>query len=144
MIKIGKAYFDEDLRWGIVPSMSYNEEDGKYLVILQNGVKVSVAASAPMVDAAMERLGYTTDSDPALSEILTAEEQEELAPYFRQGWAWLAKDGRGFTYVFAGEPQKVGVYWEDPDEGQSSRLLEDYAFLGKGEKICLTGGDDND
>lgn len=136
MVKIGKAFFDEDFRWGVVPNMGYDNAD-KYLVILQNGVKVSVAASDAMVQAAMEGIGYDAGLEPRLYEMLDADEMIELSPLLEQGYIWIAKDKRGLSYAFRNEPELSGAYWEDPQEGPSSRLFCDYAFLGEGEKQNL-------
>ena len=136
IVKIGKAYFDNEFRWGVVPCMGYNDDD-KYLVILQNSVKVSIAANSMMVDAAMESLGYDPAVDPARGDILSTEEWEELAPYLRQGWKWLAEDRRGFVYFFEDEPELDGAYWEDPLKGPSVRMMETYPFLEEGDKISV-------
>ena len=137
MVKIGKAFFDDDFRWGVVPNMGYESSD-KYLVIMQSGVKVSVAASDAMVLAAMEALGYDSKTLPTLYQILDPDEFTELLPLLESGCRWIAKDRRGICYAFRNEPVLAGAYWEDPQEAPSSRLFCDYAFLEEGEKQDLS------
>lgn len=137
MIKIGKAFFDDEFRWGVIPSIGYDSSD-KYLVILQNGVKAAVTASDAMILMAMEAIGYDAGTEPQLYQILDPEEAIELQPLVQGGCRWIAKDRRGICYAFRNEPVLAGTYWEDPQEAPSSRLFCDYAFLEEGEKQDLT------
>lgn len=137
MIKIGKAFFDDEFRWGVIPSIGYESSD-KYLVILQNGVKAAVTASDAMIRMAMEAIGYDAGMEPQLFQILDPEEAIELQPLVQGGCRWIAKDRRGICYAFQNEPVLAGAYWEDPQEAPSSRLFCDYAFLEEGEKQDLT------
>jgi hypothetical protein len=143
MIKIGKGFFDEEFRWGVVPNISYGES-GKYMVILQNGVKVSIAANDGIVQQAMETLGYDPDSLVTLADMLSPDDAAELLPLVGEGYSWLAKDKRGFCYVFVNKPEMTGAYWEDPAEAPSKRVFCSCDFLDEGERIDLTTleGDD--
>lgn len=133
IIRIGNAFIDADFRFCAVPNIGYSEEE-KYLMVLQNGVKVTVAASPKMVESAMRAIGYDETIEPDLAEILSNEEWNEIFGFLQEGWRWLAKDRRGFMYIFCNEPQLVGAYWEDPDEGPHERLHEPYVFMEEGEK----------
>lgn len=145
MIKIGKGFFDDEFRWGVVPNISFNES-GKYLIILQNGVKVSIAANEEIVQRAMETLGYDPEMLPTLADMLSPEDAEELMPLIGDGYTWVAKDKRGICYVFQHKPEMMGAYWEDPNEGPSKRIFCTCAFLDEGESMDLTslGEEDED
>ena len=136
MLKIGKSFFDDEFRWGVIPSIGYDSSD-KYLVILQNGAKLTISASDAMVRMAMESIGYDPGTEPQLYQILDPEEAIELQPLIQGGCRWIAKDRRGICYAFRNEPVLTGVYWEDPQESPSSRLFCDYAFLEEGAKQDL-------
>ena len=135
MIKIGKAFFDDDLRWAICPSLGY--EENRYMVVLQSGCKVNIIATEAMVQQAMEAFGYDPSQDSPLSDFLSDEEYQELMDALEDGCTWLAKDIRGVCFAFLEEPVKVGAYYETPNGGPVKRLTNDYGFLAEGEKILL-------
>lgn len=136
MIKIGKAYFDDDFNWAVCPSIGI--EDNRYMVVLQNGAKVNVpGVTDSMVEAAMERLGYDPTQDRPLSELLTDEQYDALMEALESGFTWVAKDVRGICCAFMGEPVKADAYFEDPEEGPFMRFGCDFGFLEEGQKMAI-------
>lgn len=136
MIKIGKAYFDDDFRWAICPSLGI--EDNRYMVVLQNGAKVNVpGVTDSMVAAAMERLGYDPAQDKPLSELLTEEQYDALMEALENGFSWITKDVRGICNAFMAEPVHAGAYFEDPEEGPVMRFGCDFGFLEEGQKMAI-------
>ena len=135
MIRIGEAYFDDDLRWAMCPSLGYEED--RYMVVLQSGCKVNIKATKEMVQAAMERIGYDPSEDAPLCDLLSDDEYNELMDALEEGCTWMAKDIRGICCAFTEEPEKAGAYFQDPTGGPFKRLQFEYNFLMEGEKIDI-------
>ena len=133
MIRIGEAYFDDDLRWAMCPSLGYEED--RYMVVLQSGCKVNIKATKEMVQAAMERIGYDPAEDAPLCDLLSDDEYNELMDALEDGCTWMAKDIRGVCSAYMVEPEHVGAYFQDPAGGPVKRLMCDYNFIAEQEKI---------
>lgn len=135
MIKIGDAFFDDDMRWAWCPSLGY--EENRYMVVLQNGTKVNIAATKEQVQAAMERIGWDPGADLPLADLLSRAEYDDLMDALEDGCTWMAKDIRGVCYGFLEEPEKQGAYFQDPSGVPGKRLTAEFRFLEEGEKIRI-------
>ena len=135
MVKIGKAYFDDNMTWALAPSMGYEED--RYMVVLQNGTKVNIPATDKEVTAAMLHLGYDPRAELPLADLLNDDEYEELMDALEDGCTWMAKDIRGVCYGFLEEPEKQGAYFQDPSGVPGKRLTAEFRFLEEGEKIRI-------
>lgn len=133
MIRIGEAFFDDDMRWAMCPSLGYEED--RYMVVLQSGCKVNIKATKEMVQAAMERIGYDPEEDAPLADLLSEDEYNELMEALEDGCTWMAKDARGVCSAYTAEPEPAGAYFLDPAGGPVKRLMNDYNFLAEQEKI---------
>lgn len=133
MIKIGKAYFDSDFRWGIFPACS---DEQCYIVALESGVKANILVRQEELEQALTAAGLTVDNDQPCDIALPDEELEELSGAYAAGHRYIAKDGRDIVFAFESPPVRDGVYWISTG-GIYCRLHGEYSFLDAGDVIDI-------